>query len=76
VLYNAWLSSADHTKFTGSAADIDPSIGGKFTAWDGYISGTGTEVTIDHSGIPEGQAEEYENGWQEFYFDPMRKYYV
>jgi activator of HSP90 ATPase len=112
VLYHAWLSSEEHTRFTGSPADIDPSIGGRFTAWEGYISGTtlekeegkrvvqswrttefpegsldsrievvfepaddGTKVTINHSGIPEGQAEDYERGWTEFYFDPMREYY-
>jgi activator of HSP90 ATPase len=112
VLYRAWLSSEEHAGFTGSAASIDPAIGGRFTAWDGYISGTtlekeegrrivqswrttefpegspdsrielvfqgsdgGTRLTIDHSGVPEGQAEEYEHGWEEFYFEPMREYY-
>jgi activator of HSP90 ATPase len=43
VLYRAWLSSEEHAKFTGSEADIDPGIGGPFTAWDGYIRGTTLE---------------------------------
>jgi uncharacterized protein YndB with AHSA1/START domain len=38
-VYTAWLDGADHGRFTGSAAEIDPRVGGRFTAWDGYISG-------------------------------------
>jgi activator of HSP90 ATPase len=39
-VYGAWLSSKDHSKFTGGKAVIDPRAGGSFTAWDDYISGT------------------------------------
>jgi uncharacterized protein YndB with AHSA1/START domain len=35
----------------------------------------GTRITLVHSGIPEGQAEGYEAGWREFYFQPMRAYF-
>ncbi|MBU0732110.1 SRPBCC domain-containing protein [Patescibacteria group bacterium] len=38
-LYSAWLDSKKHGAFTGSKAKIDPKVGGKFTAWDGYIEG-------------------------------------
>ncbi len=112
VLYNAWLDSKEHTKVTGSEASIDPEIGGRFTAWEGYISGitlekeenrrivqrwrttefpdgspdsiiellfektsAGTKLTINHSDIPEGQADEYLEGWEEYYFKPMQEYY-
>ncbi|HUI88726.1 MAG TPA: SRPBCC domain-containing protein [Anaerolineales bacterium] len=34
----------------------------------------GTKITIIHSNIPEGQAEAYKQGWQDFYFTPMKKY--
>ncbi len=40
VLYEAWLDSDKHSAFTGSPAVIDKRVGGTFTAWDGYISGT------------------------------------
>jgi len=40
ILSQAWLSSAEHSAFTGSEAIIDPRIGGRFTAWDEYIEGT------------------------------------
>ncbi len=39
-LYEAWLDSDKHSAFTGSKAVIDRRVGGTFTAWDGYISGT------------------------------------
>ena len=112
-IYRDWLSSTGHTAFTGSPAEVDPAIGGRFTAWDGYIEGTnielepyrrilqawrtsefptgspdsrlevlleavegGTRLTINHSHIPEGQGASYAQGWQDFYFTPMRAYYL
>ncbi len=35
----------------------------------------GTEVTLIHSAIPEGQGESYRDGWDENYFQPMKKYF-
>jgi len=43
-VYKAWLDSALHTEMTGGDALIDPKPGGKFTAWDGYISGHTVEL--------------------------------
>ena len=110
--YHDWLDSAAHSAFTGSPAEVDPVIGGKFFAWEGYIWGvtleltpgkrirqtwrtsefpddspdsilevlfepynSGTRLTLIHTVIPENQAEEYEKGWEDFYFEPMKKYY-
>ena len=39
LLYRAFLDSSMHSEFTGSPAKIDNKVGGKFIAWDGYISG-------------------------------------
>jgi activator of HSP90 ATPase len=39
-LYKAWLSSKEHSVFTGGKARIQARVGGRFTAWDGYITGT------------------------------------
>ncbi|MHB1685796.1 MAG: SRPBCC domain-containing protein [Ignavibacteriaceae bacterium] len=112
TLYDAWISSEEHSKFTGEKAKIDPVPGGKFTAGNGYITGAttslqpfsrivqswrtkdfpegiansklevyfekvekGTLLTIVHSEIPDGQGKEYENGWKEFYFKPMKEYF-
>ena len=44
VVYQAWLDSQGHSAFTGSPAEVDPTIGGRFTAWDGYISGITLEL--------------------------------
>lgn len=44
TLYSDWLSSAGHSAFTFSYAQIDPKPGGKFTAWDGYIWGVTLEM--------------------------------
>jgi activator of HSP90 ATPase len=33
-----------------------------------------TKLTINHSNIPEGQADSYKTGWEDFYFKPMREW--
>jgi len=37
----------EHTNFTGSSAKINPKVGGKFTAWDGYITGKTIELDLN-----------------------------
>lgn len=111
-LYRAWLSSTSHSAMSGSPARIDPRPGGKFEAWDGYISGTtvefdggtrivqawrtvdfpatasdsrlelvfekagtGSRLTLTHSGLPGDQVEDYRQGWEDSYFKPMRHYF-
>lgn len=36
----------------------------------------GTEITIFHAEIPEGQGAQYEQGWRDHYLEPMRKYFA
>jgi uncharacterized protein YndB with AHSA1/START domain len=43
-IYQAWLDSSEHTAMTGGRATVDPSPGGRFTAWDGYIEGSTVEL--------------------------------
>ena len=111
-IYSAWMSSDGHTAMTGSPANVDGKVGGKFTAWDGYIFGStlelepdrrivqawrtsefpddaldshleilfeevaeGTEVTLTHSDMPEDQVHSYRQGWEDFYFKPMKEYF-
>jgi len=110
--FEAWLDSGRHAAFTGAGAEIDPAVGGQFTAWDGYIQGSNrllepfhrivqgwrttefppgspdstleilfeeedgsTRITLLHSEIPDGQGEEYRQGWMDYYFEPMREYF-
>jgi len=111
-VYDAYMDAKKHAAFTGSKATCDPKIGGKFTAWDGYISGKnlelekgkkivqewittdwlegytpskleltlskikgGTELSMVHSNVPEEQAEDIKQGWVDFYWAPMKKYF-
>lgn len=114
TLFEGWLDSATHGTFTGGqVAKISGKVGGKFSAWDGYISGItleiepyrrimqswrttefpadapdshleilfeekskGTKITLIHTNIPEGQEEDYLQGWKDFYFKPMQAYFL
>lgn len=49
-VFNDWLDSDAHSAFTGEKAVISPNENGRFTAWDGYISGT-TELIKEHTHI-------------------------
>ena len=34
----------------------------------------GTKITLKHSDMPEDQVESYKQGWDDFYFKPMREW--
>ncbi len=38
-------------------------------------SDTGTILTLLHSDIPAGQGEMYAEGWEEYYFHPMKSFF-
>ena len=38
-------------------------------------AGAATRVTLKHSNLPDGQGEEYRQGWIDNYFDPMKTYF-
>ena len=44
LLFYSWLDSDTHSAFTGGMAAIESLIGSRFTAWDGYITGTIMEL--------------------------------
>ncbi len=111
-VFEAYVNPKKHAEFTGSAATGSPRVGGRFTAWDGYISGRfielekgkriihewtttdwpkgyppsmveltfrtkgrKTELTMVHSKAPAEQAGSYAQGWNDFYWDPLKKYF-
>ncbi len=43
-IYDAWLDAVEHGLLTGGAATGSPEVGGRHTAWDGYIEGTNVEL--------------------------------
>jgi activator of HSP90 ATPase len=44
AIYKAWMSSAGHGAMTGSKAQVTARVGGKFSAWEGYIEGKTLEL--------------------------------
>jgi uncharacterized protein YndB with AHSA1/START domain len=48
VIYNAWMNSQEHGEFTCGKAEIDPRVGGSYTAWDDYIQGITLELHPYH----------------------------
>jgi len=38
-IYEAWLSSDEHSAFTGTKSKIERKVGSKFSCGDGYIEG-------------------------------------
>ena len=111
-VYDAYVDPKKHSEFTGSPARGTPKVGGGFTAWDGYISGSylemdrgkrlvhewwttewptgyphsiveltftrkgrGTELSMVQSKVPYEQADEYESGWTDYYWEPLKKHF-
>ena len=116
-VYDALIDQKKHSAFTGAKATCDPRVGGKFTAWEGYIfgknlilekgkmivqewkttdwprgyspstvefsfkekergKGSGTELTMVHSRVPSEQAEDYRQGWIDYYWKPLKEYFL
>jgi activator of HSP90 ATPase len=111
-VYDAYVDPKKQGEFTDAKATGKPVVGGKFTAWDGYIFGKyleldggkrvvqewtttdweegysaskleltfkavpeGTEIVMVHSNVPKLQADEVEQGWTEFYWNPLKEYF-
>jgi len=111
-VYEAFMDAKKHSAFTGSKATCNPKVGGKFTTWDGYISGKnlelergkrivqewittdwpsgappsrleltfkkvkdGTEIMLVQSNAPQEQADDLAEGWNEFYWKPLKEYF-
>ena len=47
VVYEMLMDSRKHARFTGETASISRKVGGKFTAYGGYISGVNLELVPD-----------------------------
>ena len=111
-VYRAFVSSKEHTEFTGSEAKCSAKVGGRFTAWDKYISGknlelvqgkkivqewktsewpqgyepsilkislkkkgTGAQLTMIQSQVPAPQVDQYDKGWYESYWEPLKQHF-
>jgi activator of HSP90 ATPase len=111
-VYEIFLKAKGHSAFTASKATCDARIGGKFTAYDGYIEGRileleqgrkivqewkttewpaeappsiakftfkpksgGTELSMVQTLVPAEQADDYRQGWIDFYWQPLKEYF-
>ena len=87
-VYAAWLSGKSHAAMTGGGpATGSTKVGGRFTAWDGYIAGKNLKLEPGRrivqswrtTEFKDGDAEGhngYKTGWQSCYFDPMKVYFL
>ncbi len=61
-IYAAWMSSAEHTAFTGDKAVVDPLIGGVYSTFDGYSSGRTVDLQPGRRIVQTWRAEDFPAG--------------
>jgi len=61
-LYEAILDPKIHSKFTGSKATNTMKVGGKFTAYDDYISGTNLVLQKDKKIVQKWTSTDFPKG--------------
>jgi activator of HSP90 ATPase len=61
-VYEAYVDPKKHSEFTGSEATGKPLVGGKFTAWDGYISGKFLELEEGKRVVQEWTSTDFPEG--------------
>lgn len=112
-VYDAIVNAKKHAAFTGAVTKSSHKVGGKFTAWDGYISGKylelvpgrkiieewrtkdwpddyppsiieltferaegGMQLTMVQSQVPASQVAQYREGWKDYYWNPLKNYFL
>src|SRR5260370_38991126 len=61
-VYDALVNARKHAAFTGAAATGAAKVGGKFTAWDGYIFGKHLELEPPRRIVQEWATTEWPAG--------------
>ena len=61
-VYEALMDSRKHSKFTGGKASISRRIGGKFSAYDGYIEGVNLELVPDEKIVQSWRGSDWPEG--------------
>ena len=57
-IYEAWMDSKKHTKFTESKAKISNEVGGNFVCGNGYMKGKSIELIPGEKIVQQWQADE------------------
>ncbi len=61
-VYRAWMDAREHGLFTGGKATVQKRVGGKFTAWDGYIEGKTLELEPNKRIVQAWRTTEFPEG--------------
>ena len=61
-VYDAYVDPKKHSQFTGSKATGKAVVGGKFTAWDGYIFGKYLELEDGKRVVQEWSSTDFPEG--------------
>jgi activator of HSP90 ATPase len=62
AVFEALLDSKKHSDFTGSKASISRKVGGKISAWDGYIEGKNERIEKDKVIVQSWRTTEFKEG--------------
>lgn len=65
TVYRAYLDPPVHAKITGGAASIDPRVGGRMSAHDGYIVGRFVELVDGAKIVQTWRASEWPDGYDD-----------
>jgi len=61
-VYDAFVNARTHAAFTGAAATGVARVGGRFTSWDGYISGVHRELAKGRRLVQDWTTTEWPDG--------------
>jgi activator of HSP90 ATPase len=61
-VYELLMDSRKHSKFTGAPASISRSVGGKFSAYGGDLSGTNLELRPDKKIVQSWRSDDWPAG--------------
>ncbi|HZY70032.1 MAG TPA: SRPBCC domain-containing protein [Thermoplasmata archaeon] len=69
-VYRALMTTKGHEAFTGAPAKISGRVGGKFTAWGGYIHGVNVELVPGKRIVQKWRPSE--ETWPDDYYSTVR----
>jgi activator of HSP90 ATPase len=72
-VYEAFMNAKVHSEFTGSKATCNPIVGGRFTAWDGYIFGKNLELEKGKKIVQEWKTTEWPKDYRSSRFELILK---
>jgi len=76
-VYNAFMNAKTHAAFTGAKATCNAKVGGKFTAWDGYITGKNLKLKKGELIVQQWKTTEWPKSYPystlEFSFKPKKR---